>query len=185
METSLLGFTALTELYNVHPVFVHFPIALLPAALLMYFLGAVSGRPLFSAAGRACLYMGAAGGVAAVITGLLAEGTFPHGEAVHRLMETHEAVGLAVLGLVSLALVWSFFQSEHRPRFVWPFLAVLGLAVLGAMQTADLGARMVYLHGAAVKPVAEARAEAGVPAGQEGSESEAGGDTHEEGDHTH
>lgn len=182
MDTTLLGFAALKEFNNVHPLFVHFPIALLPASLLMYFLGTALRKPAFNAAGRACLYMGAAGGVLAVITGFQAEGSFPHGEAVHRLMETHEAVGLAVLGLASVACVWSFFHSEQRPRYAWPFLALLGLSVLGVMQAADLGGRMVYLHGAAVKPVIEARQEKAPPA-EAGSGEE--GHSHDDGDHAH
>jgi hypothetical protein len=48
--------------------------------------------------------------------------------------------------------VWSFWQQEHRPRAAWAFLAFLGLANLAVLQVADLGGRMVFVEGAAVKP---------------------------------
>lgn len=41
MDISLLGFSAVRELFNIHPMFVHFPVALLPAAFLMFGLGIV------------------------------------------------------------------------------------------------------------------------------------------------
>lgn len=38
MDWSLLGFRGLDQVFNVHPVFVHFPIAFFPASLLLYIL---------------------------------------------------------------------------------------------------------------------------------------------------
>lgn len=152
MDLSLFGFNTIKELFNIHPMFVHFPVALLPAAFLLYGLGIVLKKPQLNASGRACLYMATAGALAAVITGLLAEESFPHNEVIHHMMQTHETLAWIVLGLSGALTVWSFFQSEHRPKGAWAFLALLGLANLTVMQGADIGARMVYLEGAAVKP---------------------------------
>jgi len=71
-----------------------------------------------------------------------------------RLFHAVDFLGFAlVLALAGALTAWSFFQAEHRPKAAWVFLALLGLANLAAMQGADIGARMVYLEGAAVKPV--------------------------------
>jgi len=178
MDMSLLGFGAVRELFNIHPMFVHFPAALLPAAFLLFGLGIVLKKPQLNAAGRACLYMAAAGALAALVTGLRAEDSFPHNEVIHHMMETHETLAWILLGLSAILSAWSFFQSEHRPKGAWFFLALLGLANLAVMQGADIGARMVYLEGAAVKPAVavitqepaapEPAGEAAHPAGHEG-----------------
>lgn len=152
MDWGLLGFKAVAELFNIHPMFVHFPVAFLPGAFLLFGLGLVFKKPGLYLAGRACLYMAAAGALAALTTGLLAEDSFPHNAVIHHLMGTHETLAWLVLALSAGLSAWSFFQSEHRPKGAWAFLAVLALANLVVMQGADIGARMVYLEGAAVKP---------------------------------
>ncbi|HBA59300.1 MAG TPA: hypothetical protein DCZ92_00470 [Elusimicrobia bacterium] len=67
MDKLLFGFTAVKELFNIHPMFVHFPVAFLSGALLLYGLGIVLKKPVLKASGRACLYMAAVGALAAVI----------------------------------------------------------------------------------------------------------------------
>jgi len=94
----------LHEVFNVHPVFVHFPIALFPSALLLYSFGIMRNWRAACVAGRACLYLATAGTVVAVITGLMAQETFPHNEWIHQMMQTHKTIGL-LLGLVSLGVV--------------------------------------------------------------------------------
>ncbi|MDQ6626107.1 MAG: hypothetical protein M3Y69_08215, partial [Verrucomicrobiota bacterium] len=39
IDFSQYGFDGVTKMMNVHPIFVHFPIALLPALLVFYCLG--------------------------------------------------------------------------------------------------------------------------------------------------
>lgn len=178
MDFSLLGFGAVREFFNIHPMFVHFPVALLPAAFLLYGLGIALAKPQFNFAGRACLYLGAAGGLAALATGFLAEGSIPHNETIHNMMQTHKALAWVAFILAGALAAWSFFHTEHRPKAAWAFLALLGLANLVLMQGADIGARMVYLEGAAVKPAVKAitqepaapasAGEAPPPAGHEG-----------------
>lgn len=176
MDYSLFGFKAVSGLFNIHPLFVHFPVAFLPGAFLLLGLGIAFKNRELNAAGRACLYLAACGALAAVITGLFAEGSFPHNDNVHRMMETHETLAWIVLAITGVLSGWSFFHAEHRPKAAWAFLALLGLASLVIMQGADIGARMVYLEGAAVKPAVsaitgkdkEVSPGPGTPAGHEG-----------------
>ena len=150
-DPSLLGFSGLKQVFNVHPVFIHFPIALFPAALLLYSLGIVLKRRSWCVAGRAALYLAVAGTMISVVTGLMAEGTFPHNERIHHIMQTHKTIGLAI-GLISLLLVpWSFLHKEQRPKGTFAFLFAL-LFINGlVLQNADLGGRMVFIEGAGVK----------------------------------
>ncbi|MCM2267854.1 MAG: hypothetical protein NDI60_08810 [Elusimicrobiales bacterium] len=156
MDWSLFGFKAVGEMFNIHPMFVHFPVAFLPGAFLLFALGITLKKPGLNLAGRACLYMAAAGALAALTTGLLAEESFPHNAVIHHMMGTHETLAWIVLALSGVLSGWSFFHSEHRPKAAWVFLTLLGLANLAVMQGADIGARMVYLEGAAVKPAVTA-----------------------------
>lgn len=154
MDFSLLGFSGMAGMMNVHPAFVHFPIALLPTSLLFYVLGLLWGVNSLLVAGRACLVLATASSLLAVGTGWAAQDV-PHNEAIHRILLTHRTIGLSILALSLGLAAWSFAAVDQRPRAVWAFLAVLGFANLLVMQNADLGARMVFLHGAAVKPAQE------------------------------
>jgi len=156
IDPVLLGFSGLREIVNAHPAFVHFPVALFPSALFLYGLGIVLNWRAASAAGRACLYLAVAGTAVAVITGLAAEGTVPHNERIHHMMETHEHLGYLISGFGALLVGWSFLHTAQRPRGAYAFLAVLACAAYLVLQTGDLGSRMVYVEGAAVGPVLQA-----------------------------
>lgn len=152
MDFSLLGLQGLHEVFNVHPVFVHFPIALFPSALLLYSLGIILNWRAACVAGRACLYLAMAGTVAAVVTGLMAHDTFPHNERIHHMMQIHKFLGL-LIGLGSLLLAgWSFLHKAQQPKARYAFLALLVVVTGLVIQNGDLGARMVFVEGAAVKP---------------------------------
>jgi len=152
MDFSLLGFQGLHQVFNVHPVFVHFPIALFPSALLLYGLGIILNWRAACVAGRACLYLAMAGTVAAVVTGLMAQDTFPHNERIHHMMQTHKTIGIALFLMSTLLVIWSILQKAQRPKAAYPFLIVLAATTYLVLQNADLGGRMVFIEGAAVKP---------------------------------
>jgi uncharacterized membrane protein len=143
----------LDQILNSHPVFVHFPIALFPTAFLFYGIGLFRKRNDLLLAGQICLALGLAGTVISVLTGYFAQETIPHGEVIHRMMGTHQTLGFAILGLGALLMIWSFLKRERIPKAPKLFLAVLGFAVLLILQNGDLGARMVFVEGAAVKAV--------------------------------
>lgn len=164
MDWGLLGFKGLGAVLNIHPVFVHFPIALFPTTLLFYFVGIVWKKEKFIFAGRIALALTFLSTALTVTTGLLAEGSFPHSDVIHNMMETHEKIGIAGLILSGILFLWSFWKSEGFPKARILFLALLALATLAVLQNADIGGRMVFVEGAAVK--------AAVPPPQEGSDIE-------------
>jgi uncharacterized membrane protein len=155
MDLGLFGLQGLQQVFNVHPVFVHFPIALFPSALLLYGLGIVLNWRAACVAGRACLYLAAAGTLIAVITGLAAQ-NIPHNERIHHLMMTHKTLGLVIAPLALLLTGWSFWHKAQQPNIRSAFLLTLAVVTALVTQTADLGARMVFLEGAAVKPAVPA-----------------------------
>lgn len=170
MDWSLLGFRGLSQVFNIHPVFVHFPIALFPTALFFYLIGIIRKRSDLLLAGQICLGLSLMGTVITVLTGYWAQKSFSHGETIHRLMETHEILGFIILGLGVLLMIWSFLKREETPKASKLFLLLFGFTVLLIMQNADLGGRMVFVEGAAVKAM---------PAPREGHDHEHGGPARE------
>lgn len=164
IDFSKYGFGGLTRMINVHPVFVHFPIVLLPMALLFYGLGISFKWRAWIVAGRVTLYLAFAAVIIAVLTGLAGAGSFPHGEEVERVMRTHKHTAYIVLGLTGILVLWSFWQANQIPRASWAFLAVIAIASYFVLQNGDLGGRMVYVQGAAVKPVVKMRVKPTPPA---------------------
>ena len=147
--------SAAREVYNLHPMFVHFPVALLPSALLLFGLAVWKKKESLIIAGRACLYLGAFGALLATLTGWRAEGGIPHNGTIHAMMQTHKYAALLVLTLVSGLSAWSFKLEWSRRGQVSAFVGILFLLNLVWVSVGDLGVRMVYLEGAGVKPAAE------------------------------
>ena len=136
---------------NIHPLFVHFPIALLLTAWALTVLGLALRRENLHRVATWNLALGALGAVAAVVTGLRAEdGALPHNFEIHEIMETHERFGISVAcGAVAL-LVWRALRRQ-----AWParraeqvgqtalLTLVVGLLTYGAY----LGGRLAYEYG--------------------------------------
>ncbi|MFQ5328623.1 MAG: DUF2231 domain-containing protein [Thermodesulfobacteriota bacterium] len=142
------------EMQNLHPLVVHFPIALLNGFLLMEVLGALFMSEDCRTAARWMLYLGTLGAVAAVAFGLKAEGTLLHNRAIHVILERHEKFGLTVLILATTLSVWRILRERHfktTERGIHIVVAAVMVAVMAI--GADMGGLMVYKHGAGVKAV--------------------------------
>jgi uncharacterized membrane protein len=151
VDPNLLGFSGLQQVDNIHPAFVHFPLALFPSALLLYGLGVMRQRATWLFAGRACLYLAVAGTALTLITGWQAQGTFAHNERIHHMMMTHLRLGL-IVGVCAVVLAgWSVAHRDQQPRGVYGFLTLLAVTTYLVLQNGDLGSRMVYVEGAAVR----------------------------------
>ena len=145
------GLAGLKDVINVHPLFVHSPIGLLLAAFAFYFLGSIFKKDELLAAGKWTLYLGTFAAALTVWTGLQAEGTVPHGYDVHQILLLHKYIGFAVLALSAALSAWVFFSKTLVPSKGKPvFLAGLALLAIVLTQGADLGGRMVFLHGVGV-----------------------------------
>jgi uncharacterized membrane protein len=150
-------FAGLRELPNLHPVVVHFPIALLPAALGLDLLGWLFGSRDLHAAGRWALWLGTLSAVAAVVTGLDgAEHVHAYvSDAAEELMETHESLQLGTLGAALGLSLWRLVARPFptRGRLVYLLLAAAMVATMTV--ASDLGGQMVFLHGVAVRADAD------------------------------
>jgi uncharacterized membrane protein len=135
---------------NLHPLAVHFPIALLPLAVGLDLLGIVHGRTELRAVARWTLWLGTLGAAVAVLTGHEAADVLrPEvGTQAGTLMTTHHDVAMGVLGAAAVLSVWRLIGAE-RARAL--YLAVAVALVAAVVVVADLGGRMVFVHGVAVR----------------------------------
>jgi len=144
----------ITSLSNVHPMFVHFPIALLSLFFVIDTAAWIFDRQDWRRTASTLLYMGSGLSVMTVVAGLMAAASIPHGDDVHEIMEHHEHLAIST-SLLSLALAgWHYIGKSV---FEGPAAVLQGLLsailMLLLILTADLGGWMVYGHGVAVKPL--------------------------------
>lgn len=146
----------MAALPNVHPLLVHFPIALLGTYLPVELVAALSGSRRLTQLASGLLYLGAVLALPTVLAGLQAAAGVPHDDAVHAVLERHARYGIAVcVGAILLSLwrlvVRERFSSTGRALHLLLSAILLGLLTLGA----DLGGYMVYGHGVGVRGMAQ------------------------------
>ena len=145
------GLKGAQEAINIHPLFVHFPIALLLAAIALYLAGSIFKKETLLMVGKWNLLMGALSAIVTVWTGFKAAETVAHGGGTHQMMMAHQYLGFTVLVLSIGLSLWVFLSRVSIPgKGKGIFLALL--VVMGGLlvQGADLGGRMVFLNGVGV-----------------------------------
>jgi uncharacterized membrane protein len=136
---------------RLHAALNDLPAALLVTAVLFDLIAAATRKAAFRQAALYTLIVGAIGGGLAVVSGLQAEGSIEHGDAVHRVMETHERLGLITLGIFGVLSLWRLLRENQMgsaERSVTLALALGGAGVLIA--TSVYGGRLVFDHAAGI-----------------------------------
>jgi uncharacterized membrane protein len=136
-----------------HPIVIHFPIALLLVGVLVQIAGLITKKDWLSRASLLMLILGALGTFFAVRSGHAAEETVIETPAIEATLERHEDLGewtmwfFLVLAASRVALGW---WRKPPPAIHWIFVvAWLGGAGL-LVWTAYHGGELVYRHGAGV-----------------------------------
>jgi len=153
-EIFALLLPGIAAMNNIHPLLVHFPIALLSTFFVLDVVGTLAQKPQWRQIASWLLFFGAFSAIFTVLAGFIAADSTPHTEVVHPIMELHEHLGLSVLGLSLLLAVWRMklavvMKGGLNHLFLLLATLMCGLMVLGA----DLGGLMVYQYGVAVKAV--------------------------------
>jgi uncharacterized membrane protein len=149
------------EVQNVHPIAVHFPIALLSVGLLCDLLTRVFNRDSLRGCGWWCQVFGMAGVVGAALTGLIAESTVAHVEASHDLLQTHKILELVAVGVFAVLFIWRSMGKGRLPENLRLLIVygVLAAAAVGLMfYGAHLGGRLVYEFGVGGKATVQSDA---------------------------
>ncbi|PAU77046.1 hypothetical protein CK501_15105 [Halovibrio salipaludis] len=139
---------------NWHPVWVHFPIALLSMATVFFLLGLIlSGRAgeNVTSAARWNLVLGCFLLLPTLVTGYLAYNSVAHDGPGHQAMERHMTAAWVTVAVFALAAVLAWLD-RRRTRGASVLLAavmLVGTAAVGV--TGYLGAENVYRHGLGVE----------------------------------
>ena len=136
---------------RLHAALNDLPIALLLGAVLFDVVALATRRESFRVVSFWILVLGAVGGAAAVVSGLQAEDHISHGDAVHRVMETHETLGLVTLGIFGVLTLWRIVRERRMGKGERTASLLLALAGAGVLFTTGLyGGRLVFDHAAGI-----------------------------------
>jgi uncharacterized membrane protein len=136
---------------RLHAVLNDLPVALLLTAVLLDLLAVATKRQSFRQVGAWTMLVGTIGGAVAVLSGLEAEDHISHGDAVHRVMETHEQLGLITLGVFGVLTLWRIVRERRmgaRERSLSLVVSIVGVGFLVA--TGVYGGKLVFEHAAGI-----------------------------------
>ena len=138
-------------MHPIHPMVVHFPIALLITSVVFDFLATRWHHKSFQDAGFYTLIAGLLGAAVAVLTGAMAEELAEDKGIPESVLEIHEALGYATLlffiGLLALRLLMRWKLISERPA-LYLAMGVAGIVILSA--AGYFGGSLVYDFGAGV-----------------------------------
>jgi uncharacterized membrane protein len=132
---------------NFHPLFVHFPIALLLVSVVAALVAVRTRRPGAELVARVLLYTGTLAAGLTVITGFLAAQTVAPVRAAGPVIEEHQTYAYVLLSVASMLSAWSILAWRRhsrapRPVVLW-VIGQLGLAALVVL-TAKEGGELVH-----------------------------------------
>ena len=133
---------------NLHPLLVHFPIALIMMAALFELLHRFTRDTRYDRFALWLLCFAGLSAAFAAASGWIAEQTVAPVAAAHGILENHMKVGYLVLSLAAVLIAWRVATDRRRgPRPRWLFtLTLLGLAGLVGFAAYE-GGKLVYQHG--------------------------------------
>lgn len=137
------------RLQNFHPLLVHFPVALIPAAVVLYGLAVAAHREAWAWTGLWMLAMGTLGAIAAAASGMwAAPGVMIAVSVRDHLLYPHRNLMLTVTALSVALTLWAIVARPLPERGRYAFLVLLLVAVALIAKGADYGGRMVYDYNA-------------------------------------
>ena len=132
---------------NVHPMLVHFPVALLPLALAVALLTLWRRDAFLHQMARSLVYVGTLSAIVAVATGYLGTWSMGHDAPGHDLIHIHRNWMVATT-ILAVALSGFLFFTSRRPKaFTLAGIIGLALVVVILMLGADRGALLVFKYG--------------------------------------
>ena len=140
--------------HPLHPMIVHFPIALLMTSVLFDAASQMFKRESLRDGALWLLTLGLLGGIAASLSGSVAEEAAEKAGIAESLIETHESLAFATLAIFSLLFVWRLYlrnQFTRQTLAIYLLVAIAGIGTLSA--TGYYGGDLVYEQGAGVKGV--------------------------------
>lgn len=130
------------EIPVLHPIFVHFPVALLPVAVVCDLLGRLTGRASLAHAGWWALLFATLAAPVTAATGWY--WLWNMGDMDHAEMRVHQWLGTALPLLLILLAFWRYRIHMSNRRCSWPYLATLIAALIAVTVQGHLGGLMSF-----------------------------------------
>ncbi len=138
---------------DVHPLVVHFPIALALTAFALDWGRWFLDRRRLTEAGfwggsTPILIIALIGAVFSVVSGLVSEESLEMTEELHDLVETHELLAFITTGGLAILTFWRLGLRGLFPhRHVWAYLLLLIVVAVTVAVGGYYGGVMVHVHG--------------------------------------
>ncbi len=139
---------------HLHPMIVHFPIALILVSFFTEVVSVFTKSEFFSKAALYLLVLGALGAIASYITGSLAgDGVEEIGSLKTALEKHDDAATLALWVIIGAGLIRSFmaYRGWLKGRLRWVAVVVSLAAVITIARTGYYGGELVFKHAAGVQ----------------------------------
>jgi uncharacterized membrane protein len=142
------------DIARLHPMTVHFAIALFVVAVLFDVVALITRKAQFHWAAWINLILAAVAVATAVAAGMTAEVALRPTHEAHQTLDSHKLFAYSGLGIVLLLTAWRYFCRGNLPRRAVLLYGVMTLAGLGAIGGAGFyGGELVYTHGGNVRAV--------------------------------
>jgi len=149
------------SLWHFHPIFVHFAVALLFTASVLFIVAAYargkSWAPTCLSVARWDFWLGILMALFTAVTGLLAYFTVPDIDESTRAAINKHAIAAVVTAATYLTLAFFLWRRQSQqlpPSNAWTATLILAIALI--TYTAYLGGGLVFMHGVGVMHVAQA-----------------------------
>jgi uncharacterized membrane protein len=134
--------TGLIPMHAWHPFIVHLPLVALVLAVFFDLLAAWRSGTRWRDAASLLWWIGLAGALAAVVTGLVAFNQVDHSDPAHEVMTLHRNLALASSAVLIACAIWRWRRPFSRAATALGVVGAVGLGIVGY-----LGGEMVYRHG--------------------------------------
>lgn len=136
-------------LQNIHPLVVHFPIAFLYGAALVYSIAWIRHSESMQWTALWILLLGAIGAAVSLATGLYADSGVMISESVRQhLLDHHKHLMITASIVAGLLTIWALIARPMPARGRYVFFAGLLAMLLLIASGADLGGQLVYGYNA-------------------------------------
>lgn len=139
---------------SLHPLVVHFPIALLLSYIALDWAGRLWKGKAFTEAAWYALLLGLAGTLVTLVTGLLAARAVPVDSPALATLNTHKMIGIATLVIFGIqAVCYARNRGKYTPgkQALHTVIQLGGVAFVLAV--GYLGGELVYTYGIGVSPL--------------------------------
>ncbi len=139
---------------HIHPMIIHFPIALLIIGFMFDLFGVLVKKEFFSKTGFYLLILGTLGVVAAYISGNIAGEGIAEAGSLKQAIETHEdaaALTLWLMVITSVVRIGLVMLKKFKGAFQLIYLILFLAGVLSIARTGFYGGELVFKHAAGIQ----------------------------------